>query len=278
MTKDGIDCVRYVCSSAIGADALLGLLSQFDFYAFETIGDSIYAFAAADTNVDQLDEELRSLSEKTSFHFTREDIPHENWNEKWEKNFLPLFVDDWCSVRATFHVSNPEADIELIINPQMAFGTGHHETTYMMLSCMKEMNFSEKQVFDYGFGTGILAILSSKMGAKAVEGIDNDQNALYNALENTSLNDVDKINFECCGLADWQKSTYDVIFANINRHVLVESLGRLCNMLEPNGVLLLSGVLFSDREEMANNFGKKLSLIEERHRGDWICQKYLNAL
>jgi len=209
--------------------------------------------------------EITKLLKDYVFHFTT--LPKQNWNAVWESNFEPVVVDDFCAIRAEFHKPIQNVQHEIIITPKMSFGTGHHATTYMMIQQMRNISFIDKKVFDFGTGTGILAILATKLGAASVTAIDNDEWSIKNAEENFEKNNVHSI---CL----YQSSTvseknFDIILANINRSVLEQYSSTLVNLLSSQGVLLVSGLLKEDEPFIVELFDE-LTLYNSQQNQNWI--------
>jgi ribosomal protein L11 methyltransferase len=171
-------------------------------------------------------------------------IPPENWNRQWEENFSPIRVGERCVVRADFHPPE-KAEYELVITPKMSFGTGHHETTQMMISFLLDLNCNNKTVLDMGTGTGVLAILAEKRGAKTVLAVDNDPWCVENTLENLEMNHCQKISAQLSSTVP-KKKKYDMVLANINRNVLLKQIADYAQVLSPEGDLLMSGFYFED--------------------------------
>jgi ribosomal protein L11 methyltransferase len=193
-----------------------------------------------------------------------------NWNQQWESNFQPVKVENFAVVRASFH--NPIGGVEhdIIINPKMSFGTGHHATTYMMIDQMRGIDFWHKRVLDFGTGTGVLAILSKKMGATYVAAIDNDSWSIENATENIQLNDTAEIVINCAAYPPSQ-DTFDVILANINKSVLLRFISNFHSLLTPNGLLLLSGFLRDDVEDLSSVAQTNGFIIEHfQFQNEWV--------
>ncbi len=181
------------------------------------------------------------------FHFTIETIPDENWNEIWEKNyFIPLIIADKCLIRAPFHHDFPHAEYEIVIDPGMAFGTGNHETTSLMISEILEEQLAGKIVLDMGCGTGILSILASMKGAKSITAIDIDQWAVNSAIENSKLNRIENLEVLFGGVELIQDNKYDFIYANIHRNILLHDMPQYCQALNRGGELIMSGFYLSD--------------------------------
>jgi len=199
-----------------------------------------------------------------------------NWNQQWESNFQPVKVENFAVVRASFH--NPIGGVEhdIIINPKMSFGTGHHATTYMMIDQMRGIDFWHKRVLDFGTGTGVLAILSKKMGATYVAAIDNDSWSIENATENIQRNRCKNITPLLGDAALIINKKYDIILANINRNILLQDIPTYSNALHASGVLILSGFYKEDLpliiEKCSEN---KLTFDSHLQKGKWIGAKFV---
>ena len=153
-------------------DILIALFSNLDFDSFEETDSGFVAYMEERILNEQVLSELRAMQDNFAFEFTQTPLEDKNWNAVWESNFAPIQIDEFCGIRADFHPPFEQVQHELLINPKMAFGTGHHETTFMMIQCMEKLNFEQKSVLDYGCGTGILAILAQKLGATDIKGVD----------------------------------------------------------------------------------------------------------
>ncbi len=216
-------------------------------------------------------EYVVALSHELGVEFQVMEIPEQNWNELWESNFEPVTVDDFVLIRADFHPRDPQVRHEIIINPKMSFGTGHHATTYLMVREMGFLDFLGKTVFDFGTGTGILAILAMKLGAGRVVATDNNEWSIANAEENFQRNGVTGIRLIESD-SPVQGKQFDIILANINRNVLTDAVPALVSQLGVGGVLLVSGLLESDEPDFLyiceNN---RLKLERKSARNNWIC-------
>ena len=211
--------------------------------------------------------EVNELLKNCSFHTNI--VEEQNWNKLWESNFQPVIVNNFCAIRAEFHESISKVEHEIIITPKMSFGTGHHATTYMMIEQMRKISFNNKSVFDFGTGTGILAILAEKIGASNILAIDVDAWSIDNANENATRNNCSSINVSLSAQVPDKK--FDIILANINRNVILDYLKQLKNALNPSGYLLLSGFLLSDQNDIVEACTKiKLILINQTERNNWI--------
>ena len=259
--------------SAEQSEILIAQLAELGFDGFEETENSLKAF----TTEDQFSEgELIKFFAPLNLKYSKESITSKNWNEEWEKNFDPIIADDFVSIRADFHAPIRNVEHEIIITPKMSFGTGHHATTYLMIQQMRQIDFKGKTVFDFGTGTGILAILAEKLGASSVFAIDNDKWSIENAKENAEKNSCRLVNLSLKDNPNGAE-TFDIILANINKNVILEYLFALVNRLNRNGQLLLSGLLKEDGEDILLA-AKELSVkyISTTHKDNWICIVFSN--
>ncbi|MDX1830283.1 MAG: 50S ribosomal protein L11 methyltransferase [Lutibacter sp.] len=238
-------------------EGLTAYIQQKDWY--ETILEGIYVLQ----------------SEEFEIEYTKEIIKQVNWNSEWEKNFNPIQVDNLVSVRAPFH-ENPNLKYDIVIEPKMSFGTGHHETTHMMIQHLLDLDLNDKKVLDMGCGTGILAILAEMKGAKPIDAIDNDNWCFVNSLENVERNNCKEISVFEGDASMLKNKNYEVIIANINRNILLNDMQTYTECLSEKGVLLLSGFYKEDipiiDKEVAK-YGLKLDKTIERN--NWVALKYL---
>jgi ribosomal protein L11 methyltransferase len=264
--------LRLTVTDPAQSDMLTGLLSTMGFSGFEEAEDGLYAYAeegAFDV------EEVDLILNRIGITYCGSWIEPENWNALWESSFEPVVIPDKVVVRADFHPSSGGAGLEIVITPRMSFGTGHHATTWLMLSEMADLDLDGKDVLDFGSGTGILAIMAEKKGARAVDAIDNDPGCISNAGENIAVNGCHRIRTMLSDSVP-EGQTYDVVVANINRNVIVAEARRMANVLRPGGNLLLSGLLQEDGPAVEEAFfgliGKPAST---RGRGGWILMSYV---
>jgi len=217
---------------------------------------------------------LQDLAYKYQLRFSEQVIPEQNWNAAWESNFQPVIVDDFVAVRAGFHEPVKGVEHEIIITPNMSFGTGHHATTYMMVQQMRDIDFTGKKVVDFGTGTGILAILAEKLGAAAVTAIDNDDRSLQNARENIERNDCRKIRLVRANALS-SGDRYDVILANISKNVILDNFPSIVHQLSPAGILLVSGLLPEDGPVIQQEAGfVSLRLTKTVQHNNWITLRF----
>jgi ribosomal protein L11 methyltransferase len=211
---------------------------------------------------------LKAATENISYSLT--EIAPQNWNAVWEADFQPVVVERFCRVRAGFHPQVNDTQYEIVITPKMSFGTGHHATTKMMITAMQSIDFLEKRVFDFGTGTGILAILAKKLGAAYVFANDNDEWAVPNALEN-AINNSCEIEIKQGALEDFVHQPYDIILANINKNVLLQYMSDMSSLLSVNGHLLLSGILEEDIESISTSaLANGLKLLHTNYLNGWV--------
>ncbi|HVU54683.1 MAG TPA: 50S ribosomal protein L11 methyltransferase [Puia sp.] len=216
---------------------------------------------------------LEELLSRWQLGYTKQGVPEKNWNEEWEKNFQPVVIGDFCAVRASFHAPIAQVEHELVITPKMSFGTGHHATTFMMIKAMQHLDLKGKNVLDFGTGTGVLAILAERLGASDVLAIDHDPWSIENARENVQENHRRRIKVEQMSTIP-DNSLYDIILANINKNVILKELSRMKQQLRKGGVILLSGLLHEDYQDVENEALKNdLPISERLSEGNWICLK-----
>ncbi|WP_018612120.1 50S ribosomal protein L11 methyltransferase [Segetibacter koreensis] len=249
-------------------EELIAKLSAIEFDAFEEKESELDAF---------IDEEkfnsaqLENILSYNKLSYTKEIIQDQNWNALWESNFQPVIVDDFCVIRASFHPPFSKIKHEVIITPKMSFGTGHHATTYLMISAMSQIDFTEKQVADFGTGTGVLAILAEKLGSSFVWAIDNDDWSIENSKENIERNNCKNITIEKADGFHSNKK-FEIILANINRNIILENAENMVTGLKAEGKLLLSGLLREDEMDIVSSFVQK-GLIHDSttEKNNWIC-------
>lgn len=260
-----------------GTEILIAELGYAGFESFVETSDGVTAYIQkAEWREDILDDIFILQSDEFKISHTFEEIEQINWNEAWEKNFEAIVVDDQCTVRAPFH-ETPNTPFDIVIEPKMSFGTGHHETTHMMIQLMLQEDFTGKRVLDMGCGTGVLAILAEMKGATAIDAIDIDNWCYLNSVENIERNKCQYIKAyegDASLLVDKQ---YDIVIANINRNILLNDLPVYAQCLVPGGVLFLSG-FYNDDIPVIRETCKKLGLdfIKNEERNMWVACKFVN--
>lgn len=226
------------------SEILIAILSELGFEAFEEGENILLAYipegAFDPTRVSEVLNDFQGIA------FEWEIMPDVNWNEQWEKQYEPVTIDGRCLIRAPFHEPQEGYPLEIVIEPKMSFGTAHHETTALMIGFLLDQELPGKNVLDMGCGTGILAILASKLGANQVLAIDNDEWAWRNSRENMEINKVSNIEVELGDASVIGARSFDVVLANINRNVLLESMPELTKCLSYKGIMVISGFYAED--------------------------------
>ncbi len=256
-------------------EVLMAQLLDLGFEAFEEKDQALDGYLKTHLKSPGLLQQVQDLAHQFNCQWSDQELEEENWNAQWEASFHPVQVGDFCGIRADFHPNFEGVTHSITINPKMAFGTGHHETTHLVIEMMKDLPLSGKRVFDYGCGTGILAILASKMGAEDILAIDYDENATENAAENMKVNGVENISIATGELKDFQILPQDFLLANINKPVLMMTIPSLTNLLSPEGILILSGIMKKDQSDIENLAHQSgLDTLEIKEKGDWLAIKY----
>lgn len=213
-----------------------------------------------------------------SISYTAKEIKEQNWNAEWEKNFEPIVIGDKCVIRAPFHESVSNVEHEIVISPKMSFGTGHHETTFQMVEQLSEMDLEGKSVCDMGTGTGVLAIYAEKRGATDLIGIDIEDWAYENALENSTLNNSKKVDWKLGDVAMLPADRkYDVFLANINKNILLKDIPTYVEHISAGGFMVLSGFFTTDVDDLiAKATENGLVFVKERKRNSWSVLVFKN--
>ncbi|MAY83592.1 MAG: 50S ribosomal protein L11 methyltransferase [Flavobacteriales bacterium] len=254
-------------------EILIAQLAEIGYDSFQEEDPLLKAYIEKD---EFSEEQLNSLiSDYEGVEFEgAEEMEQINWNEEWEKNFQPLSIDTFCHIRAPFHPKKEGFEHELIIEPKMSFGTGHHATTRGMIRLMRDVDWSVNAVADLGSGTGILAILASKMGAISIYATDIEEWAYENMQENFERNACPSI-ISIQGslpLEELNNKEFDLVLANINKNVLLEQIPLYAKMLKPNGILMLSGFYSNDLNDIKSKCTESaLSSIMETVEEDWMA-------
>ena len=276
-----IECVFKKISgeldTQIAIDILVAELGEVGFESFTEDVNGVTAYIQKADWDSTILESIQILnSSEVKFDIGVKEIEQVNWNQEWEKNFEPIVVDDQVSIRAPFH-QNPNLPYDIVIEPKMSFGTGHHETTHLMIQHLMQIEVDGKSVLDMGCGTGILAIFTEMKGAKAVDAIDIDSWCYENSIENVERNECKNIKVYEGDSSLLKPDRYDLIIANINRNILLGDMKVYAKSLKENGILLLSGFYTEDVQkidEAATTQGLKLQGKLERN--NWVGLKYVN--
>ncbi|GET23437.1 50S ribosomal protein L11 methyltransferase [Prolixibacter denitrificans] len=264
--------------SETNREILTAQLGELGFESFSETDDAVEAFIPSSAYREELlhDESLVN-NPLFKVRFQTEIIPDQNWNEVWEKNyFQPLLVENRCLIRAPFHKDTPKAEYEIVIDPRMAFGTGNHETTYLMISAILQQDLQGKQVLDMGCGTGILGILASMRGADMVKAIDIDEWSYKNTLENAEINNVTNIDVAQGDAGLLGKEKFDVIYANIQRNILLQDLPVYASVMCKDAEIIVSGFYREDLPAIsakAEEVGLKPAGYEERN--NWVAARFI---
>ncbi len=251
-------------------EILMAELIEIGFDSFTEEHNGILAYIQKDLLDEKQLKEINMFSnEAVEISYTYQEMPNINWNEEWEKNFEPINVENQVSIRAEFH-SNQNLPHEIIIQPKMSFGTGHHATTYLMIQQMLDMDFENKTVLDMGCGTSVLAIFAKQKGAGKTVAIDIDEWSVENSKENAERNNVDLDISQ--GTADnLGAENFDIILANINRNILISDIPTYVSVLNNGGQLLLSGLCFFDVDDILEVCNEqKLTLKRKLQREEWV--------
>jgi len=260
-------------------EILIAVLSDLSFESFDESEDLVMGYIPGETiNIQEIKDITTALP--FSVDIENEMIPDQNWNEVWEKNyFKPLLIGNRCLVRAPFHTEYEPAEFELVIEPKMAFGTGNHETTTLVAEQILKMDLEGKTVLDMGCGTGILGMLASLKGAKSVTAIDIDTWSFESTVENSRLNNIFNIEAKLGDASLLGAETYEIIFANIHRNVIINDLPDYYNVLQSGGTIYLSGFYTQDRPEVKRK-AESLGLIETgyQEKNNWVVYSFKKPL
>ena len=258
-----------------GTEILIAQLGYAGFESFVENEDGVTAYIQEGDWNSTILENIQILnSDEFEISYVEEVIEQTNWNSEWEKNFNPIQVDDLVSIRAPFH-ENPNLKYDIVIEPKMSFGTGHHETTHMMVQQLLDLDLTSKKVLDMGCGTGILAIFAEMKGANPIDAIDIDNWCYLNSIENVERNNCSNISVFEGDASLLINKKYDVIIANINRNILLNDMQTYMNCLNEGGVILFSGFYQEDIpiiDAEASKYGVKIDKIIERN--NWVSLKY----
>lgn len=258
-----------------GVEILIAELGYSGFESFVETESGVTAYIQKEEWNASILEDVQILSSNEfEISFTFNEIEQINWNKEWEKNFNPIVVDDMCSVRAPFH-EKPNTKFDIIIEPKMSFGTGHHETTHMMIQHILKNDVANKSVLDMGCGTGVLAILAEMKGAKPIDAVDYDNWCYLNSIENVERNNCNHITVIEGDASVLKNKKYDIIIANINRNILLQDMETYASCLNKKGTLFLSGFYNDDIPVIkaachANNLELQLQL----ERNNWVALEF----
>jgi ribosomal protein L11 methyltransferase len=258
-------------------EILIAQLADIGFESFTEDDDGLSGYIKAPNFSDEIKANLDSLyhPEDTKISYQVTKIKDQNWNAKWESSFEPININDRCMVRASFHTTSPKLEYDIVIDPKMAFGTGHHQTTHLMIEAILNADLTNKTVLDMGCGTGVLAILAEMKGAKAITAIDIDDWAYQNSLENTQINGCSRIETKCGDVQLISGKKFDVVLANINLNILLSDIKFYTESMHKGGLLILSGILKNDIDAIKLNAADSgLHHISTSTRDEWVTMSF----
>ena len=260
----------------LGSEILIAELGEKAFESFLETETGISAYVQKDLWSETILEDIQILDNpEFKINYTFEEIEQVNWNEEWEKNFEAIEVDGKCHVRAPFH-EKTTAEYDIVIEPKMSFGTGHHETTHMMIQHILETDFTNKKTLDMGCGTAILAILAEMKGAQPIDAIDIDNWCYLNSIENAERNNCKHISVYEGDASLLVGKKYDIIIANINRNILLNDMQQYVDCLNENGILFLSGFYTEDIPVISESCTSKgLKYVKQFERNNWVALKFV---
>lgn len=275
--------IELVCEIETGEDFVYDLLSaelgEIGFESFEEFENGIKAYITED----KFDfEKVITLNinnfEGVKINYSHSEIQTKNWNEEWEKNyFKPVQVEDLCVIKSTFHTDVPKAKYEISIDPKMSFGTGNHETTWLILSQMFNVDFQDKNILDMGCGTGVLGILASMRGAESIFAVDIDVWSYNNSVENFKINNISKnIEIKQGDASAIKGRVFDIVLANINRNILVNDIPKYAETLVSDGILFTSGYYTEDLEGIKEIAKKSdLKYLDHKEKNNWVAARFI---
>jgi ribosomal protein L11 methyltransferase len=256
--------LQVVCDPGF-SEILMAEIAETGFDTFMENEQGFEAFAEqGNYDKHKLQDVKDKYSALTPIVFYQDRIEKKNWNEEWERNYEPIIIEEKCIIRAEFHKPRKSYPHEIIITPKMSFGTGHHQTTYLMIKAQMEVTHMNKRVMDAGTGTAVLAILASKLGAQKVEAFDIDEWSVINGRENVEINQCRNVNIRQGKISELAfDENFDIVLANINKNILLEEMHQYAAYLNPKGQLLLSGFYEKDIPD----------LLTEAHRYSLVCTR-----
>lgn len=259
------------------SEIAIAQLADAGFEGFVDTEDGFLAYAPEGTNVEEaLNSTVLRTESDLLVHIETGRIPYQNWNAVWEAGFDPVYVENYATIIAPFHEDAQVAGMKVVIQPQMSFGTGHHQTTWLMTKALFEMNVMPEKVLDMGTGTGVLAIVAEKLGAKHVLAVDIEDWSVENARENVTGNQCQYITCICGDIDAVAETGFGLILANINKNVLKAHLPHYSRLLSEGGELFLSGFFVSDTEELCEVAqANALEACEILQRDEWAAIKLI---
>ncbi len=274
-----VECV-FTPHSEIASEITCANLGTLGFDSFTETQEGIKAYISKDNfKAEILESSFSNLQDlKVSVKYEIREIAEQNWNAKWESDFSPVVINEDCIIKAPFHNIEKKYKYEIMVEPKMSFGTGHHETTSLMMEHILSIDISKKNILDMGCGTGVLAILASKCKAEKITAIDNDQWAYDNSIENVNRNKCQNIDVLIGDAQLIKNKKYDIILANINRNILMNDIKKYSVCLPTNGLLFLSGFYQSDLDAIKKECNQNNLVFEtELHKNNWVAARFSKA-
>ncbi|NSW46241.1 MAG: 50S ribosomal protein L11 methyltransferase [Bacteroidales bacterium] len=252
-------------------EILVAVLSEIGFEGFFNDETMLKAYIEENAfNKDQFEQLLFQFLPNA--HYSIATLPNKNWNEQWEKTYEPVIIDKRCIIKAPFHQIEKKYPLEIIINPKMAFGTGHHQTTQLIIERLFEINLKNKKVIDAGCGSGILSIAAEKLGASQIWAFDIDEWSVINTIENIELNKCKNIIVKKGTINDIKPQPAHIILANINRNILLNEMTHYNKCLDPDGLLIISGFIKPDVDILLQKAQQEGFInIDSYHKNEWFC-------
>lgn len=268
--------VEISTTDAVLRDIVTAELAEIGFESFTESEEGIKAYAQeAEFDGQRLETLLRAVFPHAMPTYKVQVIEQQNWNEEWEKNYEPVIIDDFCCLRASFHPKPEGVELDILIDPKMSFGTGHHPTTVSVIRLMRDFDFAGKTVFDYGCGTGVLSIVAHKLGAKSITAIDIDEWSLENSEENFRKNGMEEFDLSTRPLASFSNTQYDIILANINKNIILQSLADLAAISKPGTPILFSGFFTHDVPDISHAAAEYgFTYIKHISNNEWAAALY----
>jgi ribosomal protein L11 methyltransferase len=257
-------------------DILMAELAEIGYESFVESNDGLSAYIT-DTSfdLDALQQIIERYQSMTAITFESQQLETKNWNEEWERNYQPIEVAGRIRVRASYHTPDPAFEYDIVIDPKMSFGTGHHETTTLVMEQQLLLDHQEKSVLDVGSGTGILAILAEKLGANRLTAFDIEEWAYLNAVENAAMNGCTHIHVFQGTIADCPAATYDIVLANINRNILLQEIPTYTEFLVGGGTLMVSGFYEFDIADIVQKAEEvNLRLVAQKTLNQWAVLRF----
>ncbi len=259
------------------AEILIAELSEIEFESFTQTDDTVFAYIQEPLFCcDNVKDLTVNMLPAFQIEYTHKVIESQDWNAVWESNFQPVIIADKVVIRASFHTDTPTVPFDIVIDPKMSFGTGHHSTTSLMVQQILETDVTDKKVLDMGCGTSLLAILASKVGAAHIDAIDIDEWPYKNSLENVKNNKAENIDVFLGDATLLKGKQYDVILANINRNILLNDMHHYTACLQEKGILIMSGFYTEDLPQIQDK-AEELGLSYVNHKVDknWVAVKFV---